>query len=357
MIPETMNAIQLSGPGDFSLVHVPVPKPGPYELLCRVESVTICGTDPHIIHGDFPGFWPPGYPFIPGHEWAGVVVEADPLAREFGYDAGDRVCGISHSGCGYCDMCLSGRFTLCRNYGNHALNHRQYGHTTQGAYAQFIRTTIKSVAAIPDDMDFDVAAMMDPLSIALHMVQRSGLKAGEDILINGTGPQGLFSILLARHMGAGRVIATGSGFRLEIAEKLGAIPVNYRTEQVVERVLELTAGRGAPRVLECAGTPAGARTACDVVAKGGRIAMVGIPPEGDALLPVKKLVLDEIDLVGCRANPNTLEQAIRMVAENNLDMKSFLTHRFPLRDFEKALDIFVHRRENSLKIAIKPNAR
>lgn len=357
MIPETMNAIQLSGPGDFSLVEVPVPKPGPYELLCRVESVTICGTDPHIIHGDFPGFWPPGYPFIPGHEWAGVVVEADSLSREFGFSVGDRVCGISHSGCGYCDMCLSGRFTLCRNYGNHDLNHRQYGHTTQGAYAQFMRTTIKSVAHIPDEMDFDLAAMMDPLSIALHMVQRSGLKAGEDILVNGTGPQGLFSIVLARHMGAGKVIATGSGFRLEVAEKLGAIPINYRTEPVLDRVLELTGGRGVPRVLECAGTPAGARTACDAVAKGGRIAMVGIPPEGDAVLPVKKLVLEEIDLVGCRANPNTLEQAIRMVEENDLGMEAFLTHRFPLQDFEKALDIFVNRKEKSLKIAIKPNLK
>lgn len=355
MTQKEMNAIQLNGPDDFELVQVPIPQPGPYELLCRVESVTICGTDPHIIHGDFPGFWPPGYPFIPGHEWAGTVVTADARARQFGYQEGDRVCGISHSGCGYCDMCLAGRYTLCRNYGKHELNHRQYGHTTQGAYAQYICATVKSVAHIPDEMDFDVAAMMDPLSIALHMVQRSGLKAGEDILVNGTGPQGLFSILLARHMGAGKVIASGSGFRLEIAEQLGAIPIDYRSEKVVQRVRELTGGHGVPRVLECAGTPAGVRTACDAVGKGGRIAMVGIPPEGDAVLPVKKLVLEEIDLVGCRANPNTLEQSIRLVAENNIDMAFFLTHRFPLEEFRKALDMFVNRRENSLKIAIKPN--
>ncbi len=355
MIPKMMKAIQLNGPNDLELIQTPVPKPGPFELLCRVESVTICGTDPHIINGDFPGFWPPGYPFIPGHEWAGVVVEANELSEQFGYVVGDRVSGISHSGCGYCDMCLSGRYTLCRNYGHHELNHRQYGHTTQGAYAQYMMTTIKSVAHVPDEMDFNVAAMMDPLSIALHMVQRSGLKAGEDILINGTGPQGLFSIVLAKHLGAGRVIATGSGFRLEVAEKLGAIPIDYREGNVVERVLERTGGRGPHRALECAGTSAGVRTVCEAVAKGGRIAMVGIPPEGDAVLPVKRLVLDEIDLVGCRANPNTLEQAIALVVENKIDMGYFITHEFPIDEFAKALDIFVNRKEQSLKVVIKPN--
>jgi len=355
MLPETMNAVQLNGPNQIEIVNVPVPKPGPYEVLCRVESVTICGTDPHIINGDFPGFWPPGFPFIPGHEWAGVVVKTNDLAEKFGYKPGDRVCGISHSGCGYCEMCLSGRYNLCLNYGREDLSHHQYGHTTQGAYAQYVLTTIKSISHIPDDMEFNVAAMMDPLSIALHMIQRSGLKPGEDILINGTGPQGLFSVVLARHMGAGKVIASGSGFRLEVAERLGAIPVDYRKEDVVARVKELTGGAGTKRVLECAGTPAGIRAACEAVAKGGRVSMVGIPPEGDVTLPVKRLVLEEIDVVGNRANPNTLGQAISMTQENKIDMKSFITHEFPLQEFEKALDIFVNRKENSLKIAIKPN--
>ncbi len=355
MIPATMQAIQLDGPRKIRLVEVPVPKPGPFEVLCRVETTTICGTDPHIINGDFPGFWPPAFPFIPGHEWAGVVVESNEISEGFGYSVGDRVCGISHSGCGYCEMCLSGRYNLCLNYGREDLGHHQYGHTTQGAYAQYMLTTIKAIDHIPDEMDFNVAAMMDPLSIALHMVQRSGLKAGEDILINGTGPQGLFSIVLARHMGAGKVIASGSGFRLKVAERLGAIPIDYRTEDVVERTRELTGGRGAKRVLECAGTPAGIRNAIDAVAKGGRVSMVGIPPEGDVVLPVKRIVLEEIDVVGDRANPNTLRQAISLTQENDLDLARFVTHEFPLREFEKGLDIFENRRENSLEVAIKPN--
>ncbi len=355
MIPETMTALQLNKPDDFEIIHTAVPKAGPFEVLARIESVLICGTDPHILSGSFPGFWPQGYPFIPGHEWAGVLVEVNELSRKFGWKEGDRVCGVSHAGCGYCTMCLSGRYNLCLNYGHEEMGHRQYGHYTQGAYAQYMRSSIKSIARIPDGMDFNVAATMDPLSIALHVVQRSGLKAGEDLLVNGTGPQGLFSIVLARHMGAGKIIATGTGFRLEVAEQLGAIPIDYKKENVVERVKELTGGMGAKRVVECAGTPVGIRTACDAVAKGGRVSMVGIPAE-DISLPLRRIVLEEIDIVGNRANPNTLHQAIAMTQENSIDMKRFITHEFPLEDFATALDVFVQRKDNSLKVAVKPNA-
>jgi L-iditol 2-dehydrogenase len=251
-------------------------------------------------------------------------------------------------------MCLSGRFNLCLNFGHEEIGHRQYGHYSQGAYAQYIQTSIKSIARVPDDMSFNTAATMDPLSIALHVVERSGLKAGDTLLVNGTGPQGLFSITLAKHMGAGKIIAAGSGFRLKVAEKLGAIPIDYKKEDVVARVKELTGGMGAARVLECAGTPQGVRNACDAVAKGGRVSMVGIPAT-DISLPVKRIVLEEIEIVGNRANPNTLERAIGMTQENKIDMESFITHEFALEDFATAYDVFVNRKDNSLKVAIKPN--
>lgn len=115
---KSMYAIRVNKPNDFEYCKVPVPEPGPYEVLCRVETVAICGTDPHIIKGDFPNFWPKKFPFIPGHEWSGVIVELNELSGKFGWKKGDRVCGISHVGCGYCSMCLSGRFNLCLNYGN-----------------------------------------------------------------------------------------------------------------------------------------------------------------------------------------------------------------------------------------------
>jgi L-iditol 2-dehydrogenase len=353
---EKMYAIRLNGPNDFEYTQVPVPEVGPFEVLCRVESVAICGTDPHIIEGDYPGFWPKEFPLIPGHEWSGVIERLDEKAYEFGWREGDRVCGISHVGCGYCSMCLEGRYNLCLNFGNEKLGHRQHGHYTPGAYAQYMLSSIKSIAKLPDSMSFNAGACMDPLSIALHMVMRSRLEPGDSVLVNGAGAQGLMSIMCVKSMGAGTIMVSGSGNRLTIAEKMGAIGINYRQEEVAARVRELTGGTGAKRVLECSGTEAGIGQACAAVAKGGCISVVSLPPgDGNITIPLKQLVLNEVELVGNRANPNTLEKAIAMATANNFDIDSLVTHEYPLSDYAKALEVFVGRKENSLKVVCKPN--
>jgi threonine dehydrogenase-like Zn-dependent dehydrogenase len=354
MDQKMMNALRLNGVNDMEFCQVPVPKPGRAEVICRVESISICGTDPHIINGDFPGMWPKSFPIILGHEWAGVVVELGEKAADFGWKIGDRVCALSHVGCGHCKMCLEGRYNLCLNYGNSELGHRQYGHYTQGAYAQYMCTSINAIEKIPDVMDFNVAACMDPLSIALHMVMRSGIKPGDSVLINGAGAQGLMAILCVRSLGAGQIMISGSGNRLEAAAKWGAIAIDYRKEDVAARVKELTGGYGAKRVIECAGTEIGIRTACDSVAKGGCVSMVSLPKD-DVKIPIRKIVLEEIELVGNRANPNALGKAIA-IGMNYLDeIKSIITHEYPLSEYEKAFDVFNGRKENSLKVVLKPN--
>jgi L-iditol 2-dehydrogenase len=350
----TMKAIRLNRPNNFEYCDIPIPSIGPFEVLCRVETVAICGTDPHIIAGHYPGFWPKSFPLIPGHEWSGVIVDLHETAAGLGWKKGDRVCGISHVGCGYCAMCLAGRYTLCLNYGREGAGHRQYGHYSQGAYAQYMRSSVKSIARIPDDMDFNTAACLDPFSIALHVMERSGLQAGDSVLVNGSGPQGLMSIMIARAMGAGLLVASGSGFRLSVARRLGAAAIDYRSEDVVLRTRELTAGLGAARVIECTGTERGVRQACEAAAKGGCVSMVSLPG-ADVPLPVRRIVLDEISLVGCRANPNTLERSLAMIHGSGLDLGSLVTHVMPLAQFAEALDIFVERKDNSLKVALKPN--
>ena len=117
-LPSSMRALVLRAPRQFAVEDVPVPAAlDPDDVLCKVHTTFICGTDPHIINGDYPGFWPPSFPFIPGHEWSAEVVEAGTRARSLGWKAGDRVCAISHCGCGYCRNCLRGRYNLCLNYG------------------------------------------------------------------------------------------------------------------------------------------------------------------------------------------------------------------------------------------------
>ena len=112
--------------------------PGPNEVLARVRAVSICGTDAHLIRGDYPGFWPPAFPFIPGHEWAGEIVALGPGAERYGWKVGDRVAGTSHDACGVCQKCVEGRYNLCENYGRPGL-HKQYGHSVQGADADVRR--------------------------------------------------------------------------------------------------------------------------------------------------------------------------------------------------------------------------
>ncbi len=349
---ETMKAILLRGPNDFVYCDVPKPSPGEYEVLCRVESVSICGTDPHIIQGDFPGVWPQSFPLIPGHEWSGVVVALGEKADCFGWKVGDRVCGIANLGCGHCKNCMEGRFTICLNYGNQKV-HRMYGHISPGAYAEYIAVNIRSISKIPDEMDFDTACIMDTLSIALHTVLHSHLEPGDDVLVNGAGAQGWMSILCARAMGANRIFCSGSGNRLAKAAELGAIPIDYRKEDLVERIRAETGGLGVKRVMECTGTVQGVRNACWTVARGGCISVIGFPKD-DVPIPIKHLVMDEIELVGNRANPNTLDKAISIASKCLDDLRGLITHVFPLSEYRKAYEIFTTRADHSLKVVVKP---
>lgn len=353
-LPTTMRALVLRAPRQFAVEEAPVPAAlEPDDVLCRVDTTFICGTDPHIINGDFPGFWPPAFPFIPGHEWAATIVETGTRARSLGWKAGDRVCAISHCGCGYCRHCLRGRYNLCLNYGHADRGHRQYGHITPGAYAEYVRASVKSLVRVPDSIDLELAACVDPLSIALYTVKRSRLQPGDDLLVIGTGPQGLMAILVARALGAGRIIAVGSGARLALAASLGAEPIDYRTGTVVDQVREMTGGLGVPAVLECAGTAQALYDGCLAAAKGGVVSVIGIHHE-DVRLPMKRIVLDEVEIVGDRANPNTAQDALALLVNGRIDLTPLLTHRFPLAQFADALDVFEQRRDGAVKVAIKP---
>ncbi|MEM7337651.1 MAG: alcohol dehydrogenase catalytic domain-containing protein [Actinomycetota bacterium] len=351
---ELMDALVLTAPHEFGIQSVPIPVPEGDEVVCKVDTTYICGTDPHIIAGDFPGFWPPAFPFTPGHEWSGTVVSTGRKAAALGWKPGDRVSAISHVGCGYCKNCMAGRYTLCLNYGKVDTGHRQHGHITPGAYAQYMCSSVRSLYKIPDTMSLEYAANVDPLSIALYTVNRSRFEPGDDVLIMGTGPQGLMAQLCAQAMGAARVIIAGSGDRLELAVRLGAIGINYREVSVLDTVMELTDGLGVPRVLECAGTEHALQQACLAASKGGVVSMIGIP-HSDPQLPIRRMVLDEVELVGNRANPNTAEAAIALLAEGRVDLTPLISHRFPLSDFATALEFYESRKDGAMKVAIKPN--
>ncbi len=343
----------LTAPREFEIRPVPVPRPLDNEVLARVRAVAICGTDAEIIEGTFRGRWPRAYPFIPGHEWSGEVVAAGDVARSYGFTAGTRVAGTSHSGCGYCRMCRTGRYNLCFNYGREDLGHRQYGHYTQGAYAEYVVHTIRSVFPIPDAMPFDVAALADTASIALHSVKRPGLDPGDVFVSVGSGGMGLLCAMCARALGASRVIVVGGGKRLERAKALGFETVDYHDGDPVARVRALTGDRGADVAVDSAGTKDSVGQAIRTVRKGGRVAFTGIPKE-PLTIDFQKIVLEEIDLYGVRANRNTMEEVIPLIADGRVPAGKLITHHFPLRDFAAALRTFNERVDGALKVIVQP---
>jgi L-iditol 2-dehydrogenase len=353
-LPRTMRAVVLTGPNRHEIRDdVPVPRPGPMEVLCKVDSVAICGTDLHIYEGRFPGRWPRSYPFIPGHEWSGTVVEVGPGADMLGWRVGRRVAGTSHAGCGYCRMCRTGRYNLCDNYGREPLHH-QYGHYSQGADAEYVVHSIKAVFAIPDELELAYGAMVDTASIALHSVKRPGVEPGDAVVVVGAGPMGLLTADCAMALGAGTVIVSGSGQRLVRAAELGFITVDYRAQDPVQEVRRLTGGQGADVAIDTGGTMASIRQCVDVLRKGGRVAFTGVPTEGDTPLPMQKIVLEEIDLFGVRANRNTMEEVIPLIVSGRVRVKPLVTHTFPLEDYGRALHTFAARLDGALKILVKP---
>lgn len=349
---DTMEAVVVLEPSVLEIRQVPVPEPGPNEVLARVRSVSICGTDAHLIHGDYPGFWPPAFPFTPGHEWAGEIVALGEGAGKFGWKVGDRVAGTSHNACGVCQKCVEGRYNLCENYGKAGL-HKQYGHSWQGVDATYAVHNVKCVFRLPDSVSFDEGAVVDPASIALHVARRGGIQAGDTVAVTGAGAVGLLAADCALVCGAARVIVVGRGYRLEKAAKLGFETVDTTAGDPAGTVRESTGGLGADVVLECAGVPETLGWAMAMLRRGGRCAMVGIPTAAVSL-DAQRLVLDELELVGSRASAGEMRRVMPFVADGRVRVGELITHTFALSDYQTALDTFNDRSSGAMKIVVHP---
>jgi L-iditol 2-dehydrogenase len=346
-----MEAVVLPGPGRIEIQQVPVPVPGPGEVLARVRAVSICGTDAHLAEGFYAGLWPPSWPFTPGHEWAGDIVGLGPGAERF-FQIGQRVAGTSHDACGVCQMCVEGRYNLCDNAGVAGL-HRQYGHTVQGVDATYAVHGVKAVFPLPEGLSYEQGALIDPASIALHVARRGGVKPGDTVAITGGGAIGLLAGDAALACGAARVIildprpdrvakAAALGFDTADSSSAGAGAVG-----------DLTGGLGADVVLECAGVPAAVQLALQMLRRGGRCAAVGIPADVTEIA-MRALVLNELELVGCRASAGEMRRVIPLVAAGRIRVADLITHHFPLSAYAEALATFNNPSSEAIKIIVEP---
>ena len=354
--PKKMNALVLYGPGNFKIEQVDVPEPGYQETLVRVKSIAICGTDPHLVAGEYPGFWPPGYPFTPGHEFAGEIVKVGPGV--LGFKVGDHVAAESSKGCGFCKRCLEGRYNICANYGKKETGHKHYGFTEAGGYAEYCAISIKSIHKLPDTIPWDIAALVDTAGVGLHAADRGKIKPGDVVAIIGPGAIGLMTQQFMQAAGAGRIIMIGYGdiskAGLELSKKLGAdVTIDSQKEDPARIVKDITGGLGADVVVETSGSKGGYQQLLRLVRQGGKIICIGLTGGVEIPIPMDRIALNELDVYGVRANPNSCDEVIALLEKGKVDFKPFITHTFPLTEFSKALDVF-NARAGAIKIIIHP---
>ena len=346
-----MKAVVLTAPNQYSVEMVDIPRPATGEALVKIMSVAICGSDPPLLAGK--SYQSLTLPFTPGHEFSGEIVELGGGVTDF--KVGDRVAGESHCGCGYCRNCKSGLYNLCLNFGKTEKGHRHYGFTVNGCYAQYNAYNIKTLTKIPENLSFDEAALCDPAGTAYNAVRLAGVTPGGYSLTIGAGPIGIFVMQLAKAMGSTSIV-TETGDRLAKAGELGAdYTIDFeKTGDIPGAVLGITGGLGADEVFECSGTPSCLGQAVHCVKRGGNIALIGQSPVTETMIPHMKIILDQIHIHGVRANPNSTEKVLSLIASGRINAKDVITHRFPIDGVKTAVDTFVKRTDGVMKVIIRP---
>ncbi len=314
------------------VVDVPVPEIGDDEVLLEVVAAAICGSDLGI-YDYTPAYKGMRLPVVMGHEFSGRVAEVGGGVEGFG--VGDRALSESVKACGSCRFCTEGMSNLCEAstlFGIHA----------DGGFAEYIAVPQRLLHRVPEGMSYEEAAVVEPLSNALHFVRDiTPVEQGDLAVVQGVGPIGIFSAQLLRLAGA-EVLLTGISVdteRFRIAERLGFETVNVEEEDLVERVGEMTGGRGADIAFVATGAPQAVAQAVDLVRKRGHITVVGIFPSA-VEVPMTLVVRKEASISGAYdARPANFEESIRLIEGGTVNAGDLITHRFPLEAADEAFGV------------------
>lgn len=310
-----MKAIKLDEPWKVACIETEKPVPGPGEALIRIITAGICGSDIGAFRGTN-GLV--SYPRVIGHELAGIVESVPEDNNPKGIKVGDRVIVDPYLYCGHCYPCSIGRTNCCTDL--HVL-----GVHVDGGMAEYFCHPANMLVKMPDDMDWTMAAMAEPLTISLHGVHRGGLKAGEYVAIYGAGPIGLLAGMVAEAYGAHAIIIDLVQERLDFAKSVGIEHViNSGKEDPVALVSQITNGNMAQLVMECTGANACIRGSLDLVSNAGRITFTGWPKK-ETSLPTDLFTKKEIDIRGARTSAGEFEEAIDLICSGKVDIKRILT--------------------------------
>ncbi|GAB3458717.1 zinc-dependent alcohol dehydrogenase family protein [Streptomonospora sediminis] len=331
-----MRAAIIERPGTITVGERPDPTPAADGVVVRVGACGICGTDLHIADGEFP---PSPYPLVPGHEFAGEVVAVGERAPG-GLREGDRVAVDPSLFCGHCDYCRAGRGNLCANWG-------AIGDTVDGAFAEYVAAPAVNCYRVPDHVTDRQAAVIEPLSCAVHGVRRIGVHAGERFLLVGAGTMGLLLQQLLQQGGAEVTMVDRNTERLELAKKLGAAATHTDAGDM--------AGEGFHAAVDVTGAPPAIEAAFDSLRRGGRLLVFGVAAD-DARVSLSpfRVYNDEITVVGSMAVLHSYGAALDLLAAGRVRTAELLTHALPLAEFPAALDMM--RAGTGVKVQVQPNA-
>lgn len=354
-MPNTMRANVFHGVNDIRIDHVPLPQAGPGEAIIRVTLTTICGTDLHILRGEYPVR--PG--LVIGHEPVGVIHQLGDGVT--GYKVGDRVLVGAITPCGQCCGCLSGHQAQCgHGEGYEAIGGWRFGNTMDGAQAEYLRVPYAqaNLAKIPDELtDEQVVLLADIASTGFAGAESGQVKIGDAVVVLAQGPIGLCATAGAKLMGASLVIGVdGDDRRLEMSKRMGAdIVLDIRKHDIVKEVMKLT--RGVDVAIEALGTQGTFETALSTLRPGGTLSSLGVY-SGKLQIPYNAFTAGlgdhRIITTLCPGGKERMRRLMNMVKSGRFDPTPLITHSYSLDNITAAYKLFGDRQDGVLKVAIRP---
>jgi L-iditol 2-dehydrogenase len=353
IIPSTMKAVVYHGVNDVRLEEVSVPEVGPGEILVRVHTCGICGTDlKKIATGSHSA------PRIFGHETSGVVAKVGEGVRQ--YSVGERVVVFHHIPCGGCYYCRHKTFAQCDTY-------KRVGCTagfepSGGGFSEYVRVmdwiVEQGTVRIPEGVSFEQACFVEPANTCIKGIETLHLKAGETVLVIGQGPIGLILATLAKRAGARVITSDLYPARLTMASSFGLnLTIDASRTDAVQTVRGMTEGRGADAVILAVGGNSLIRPAMDAARPGGRVLLFAQTVRGEATIDPAAVCMDEKTLLGSySASVDLQEESVRFVMNREMDLERLISHRFPLERGVEALNLAAHPQPDSMKIVIQPGS-
>jgi alcohol dehydrogenase len=349
----TMKAAVFVEAGKIELQERPIPKIGPTDALLRVTTTTICGTDVHILKGEYPVT--PGR--IVGHEPVGVIAALGDAVT--GYQVGQRVIAGAITPCGQCETCLDGHTSQC---GGKAIGGWKLGNTIDGCQAEFVRIpdATANLALVPDELtDEQVLMCPDIMSTGFGGAESGHVRIGDVVAVFAQGPIGLCATAGARLKGASRIFAIESvPARAKISRLLGAeVVIDHTAQDPVAAIMRLTAGRGVDVAIEALGTQDTFELCLKVLRPGGVLSSLGVYA-GKLTMPLEAFHagLGDISIVStlCPGGKERMRRLMSVVCSGGVDLRPLVTHRFRLDQIEEAYHLFAHQGDGVLKVAITP---